>query len=114
VGLARHKENGFDFGREASIHERHLEFVLVVGDGANATHDDAGSALGRVADQQAVERNYFDIGAAVHHFVEHFDALFDSEKRLLFVVAQDSDDELVEECRRSVDEIQVTAGDGVE
>ena len=53
--FARHEEYGFDFGREPAIHESHLQFVLVVGDGANAADNDAGAALGRVAHQQSVE-----------------------------------------------------------
>ncbi len=83
-------------GREAAIHEGHLQFVLVVGNGADAAHDDTGSALGCVVHQQAVEGNYFGIGDALDHFLQHFDAFFDAEERLLFVVAQDGDDELVE------------------
>lgn len=112
--FAGHEENGLDFGREPAIHEGHLEFVFVVGDGANAADDDAGSALGRIAHEQAIEGDHFDIGQAVDHFGEHVDALFDGEEGLLFVVAENGDDEPVEERGRPVDEIQVAAGDGVE
>ena len=64
VRLAGHEKDGFDFGPKAAIHERHLQFVFVIRDGADAAQDDAGAALGRVVHQQAVEGADLDVGEA--------------------------------------------------
>ena len=114
VGFGGQEEDGFDFGAEAAIHKGHLEFVFVVGDGADAADDEAGAAAGGVVGEQAVEGLDADVFAAGEGFADHFGALVDGEKRGFGFVSQDGNDEVVNETAGAADDVEVAVGEGVE
>ena len=114
MSFTGHQKDRFDLRLEPPIHERHLQLVFVVGNRADPTQNDAGAALRRVMDQQAVEGADFNIAETVHHFVQHLDALGDTEQRLLLFITQNGDDQFVEQRRAALDQIQVTVGNWVE
>src|SRR6202158_4953656 len=55
IRFARQHEYGFQARLEFAIHQRHLQFVLVIGNGANAAEDHPGVALAGVVGQQTVK-----------------------------------------------------------
>src|SRR5262245_45845458 len=55
IGFGCHQEDGFDFRRESSVHQRHLQLEFVVGDGANATDDHLRLLLTGIMDQKSIE-----------------------------------------------------------
>jgi hypothetical protein len=114
VGLAGHQEDGFDFGPQPAIHQRHLEFVFVVRDGANTSQNDACAALGHIVHEQAAEGSHFDVRKIDGHFPQHFDSFFQTEERPLFIVAEDGDDQAIEQSRPALDQIQVAVGNWIE
>src|SRR5207249_4706949 len=59
------KKDGLDLGGEVAVHQRHLEFVLEVRDGPQATNDHRGPDLLRELGEQALERLHLD--AFVRH-----------------------------------------------
>lgn len=109
-----HHENGFHIGFEPSIHERHLELVLVVGDGANAAQDGVGIAPAHIVHQKPIEEIHFHIGPLAGDFTEHFRALARGEERRLVQILEDGDDEAVEDARAAGNEVQVPVGHGIE
>ncbi len=54
------------------------------------------------------------MGRSRDHFLQHLDALFHAEQRPLFVVAENGDDQAVEQSRAALDQIQVAVRDGIE
>ena len=113
-GFAGQEEDGFDFGTEAAVHEGHLEFVFVVGDGADAADDEAGAAAGGVVGEQAVEGFDADVFAAGEGFADHFGALVDGEQGGLGFVAENGDDEVIDDAGGAADDVEVAVGEGVE
>src|SRR5580704_7484606 len=56
VLLTRHQEDRLDLRPQPPVHERHLPFQLIVGDGPHSAHDHGRSARSRVVHQQPIER----------------------------------------------------------
>ena len=108
-----HHEDGFDVGLETAVHERHLEFVFVVGDGADAAEDDLGVAAADIVDEQAVEEIDFDVGPFAGDLAEHFRALGSGEERGFVEVLEDGDDEAFEDACAASDEVQMPVGNRV-
>src|SRR5450755_4251460 len=50
-----HHEHRLQTGLEFAIHQRHLQFILIVADGANAAHNDLGLDAQRVVHGEAIE-----------------------------------------------------------
>ena len=86
-------------GPQPPVHERHLQFVLVIRDGPDAAQQNGGPVRGRVIHQQPVEGIHPHVGVAAQHLAKHLDALFDGEQRLLVLVPQYGDDQAVEQTR---------------
>jgi len=101
---------GFQF----AIHERHLQFVFVIRDGANASKDYPCAPLAGVIDQQALENVDFDSGPLLGDLAKHFDAFGNGEERLLVDILQHCDDHQVEHFLAAFDEVEVAVGDGIE
>src|SRR2546427_13270328 len=57
VLLVRHEEHRLDGRPQLAVHERHLELVLEVRHGADATHDAVGALAGDEVDEEPVERD---------------------------------------------------------
>src|SRR5260370_33121568 len=53
ISFAGQHEHSFQARLEFAIHQRHLQFVLIIGDGANAAQDHPGVALAPIVDHQA-------------------------------------------------------------
>ena len=68
----------------------------------------------RIIDEKAVERSYFHVRVRLDDFLDHLDALFDGEKRLLRIVFQDGYDQPLSHPAAARNQIQVPVGDGVE
>ena len=104
----RHHEHGFDVGRQAAIHQSHLEFVFVVGDGANSTNDDLRLLLSRVVHQQAVKHIDFDVPESRLQDLAHdLDALFHGEQRRLLRIGENRNDDVIEQPGAALDDIDV-------
>ena len=101
-------------GLQPPVHERHLQFVFVIRNRANAAQQHGGRARGRVIHQKPVEGIHLHVGVNVHHFAKHLDALFHGEERLLGVVPQDRNDQPVEHPRAPLDQVEVAVGNRVE
>ena len=63
-------------GLQPAVHQRHLQFVLVIRNGPDAAQQNGSRARGGVIHQQPVERIDFHVGVNVHHLAKHFGALF--------------------------------------
>src|SRR6266478_585238 len=75
ISFAGQHEDGFQARLEFAIHQGHLQFVLVVGDGANAAQDHPGVALARIVNEQPVEDFDFDAGPLPGYFAQHLHTL---------------------------------------
>src|SRR5262249_47525657 len=84
------------------------------GDGADAADDQMGAAGGGVVDQQAFERSDFDVGIGAHHFAEHLRSFFDAEQRILGLIAEYSDNEMLHQAAGPGDQVEVAVGDRIE
>lgn len=118
VSLRRHHEDGLDARLKSAVHERHLQLVLVIGDGADAAHDGVSLLLDGVLHQEPLEaidrqaaRARLD---AAERVAQNRLPLFDREQRLLLRVDDDGDDDLVEEVAAATDDVEVTVRDGIE
>src|SRR5215467_7331416 len=111
VSFSGHHEDGFNARFESAVHQRHLKFVLVVGDGAYAAHDYICLLGHRVFDEQSAERIDFDGATSfvdtLDDFVEHLLPLVDSEERSLIRIYEDADDYLVEEFAAALDDVEM-------
>ena len=107
-------EDGVD-PRQALVHLRHLQLVLEVGDGPQALHDDLRTVVACEVDDEALERLDPHVAQVAEGVAEHLPALLQVEARLrLLRVAGDRHDDAVEMARRSLDDVDVAIGDGVE
>jgi len=107
-------EDGLDFGAELAVHERHLQFVFVVGDGADAADDDFGVQAAHEVDEEAVEGVHFDAGDAVRAAEDELHPLRDGEQRRLPFVLQHRHHDHVEQLRRPADDVEVSVRHRVE
>ena len=110
-----HQEDGVDLGGKASVGVRQLQLELEVAHGPEATDHEPGPLPASELDGQALER------LDRHRAAEIGDTGLDErhplgcrEKGLLGGVAQDANDEPIEEARRAADDIEMRVGDGVE
>src|SRR5579871_1189153 len=114
-----HEKHSLDFHVQSLVHGHHLEFILEVGHGAQAAHDDAGAHfLGEFHLQFLVERHDFDRGASGRQrrrlVAHHLDAFLDRKKRRLGRVGRNADDEMIDELDRALDDIEMTQSDRIE
>src|SRR5215469_10392597 len=71
ISLGRHHEDCFQMRLEFAVHQGHLQFVLIVADGANTTQDRFGLLLHRVIHQQPLEYVDADVFVGPNHFFQH-------------------------------------------
>ena len=113
IGLPGQHKNGFQARLEFAIHQRHLQFVFVVRNSADAAKDHASAAFASVIDEQSFEHIHFDVRPFLGDFAQHLHALGHAEQRLLFRVAEHGHDQEIEHFLAALDQIQVAVGDRV-
>ena len=92
----------------------HLELPLEVRDHAQPLHHRLRVVLARELDDELGEDVDDDVVAARERVLEERDPLLDGEERLLVRrVADDADDDAVEDRRRAPDDVDVPVRDGV-
>lgn len=96
-----------------AVQQRHLQFRLVIGDGANPSQNDIGAALAGVVDEQSIERIHFHVAEFRGRFPQHFLALLHAEQRLLLAVSENRDNEMVKQAATARDQIQVPVSRGI-
>src|ERR1700721_76918 len=106
----RLQEDCLDLWREAAVHERHLEFVLVVGDGSDATQNSRGADGPGEVHHEAVEGGHRDIVQRARGPLQHFYAFRDREERILDGVVEHSYYEVLEELRSAHDQVPMAVG----
>src|SRR5262249_26282440 len=97
----------------------HLEFVLEVRHGAQATNDDVGAHFLSEFDQQHLERLHFDRGAVVAgqlcRFVfDDLDTLLKREQWRLRRIGRHPDDEMIDELHRPADNVEMAERERIE
>src|SRR6202522_893971 len=114
VLLGGQHKNGFDVRLDFAIHHGHLQFVFVIGDGADAADDDGGAFSAGVVHQKAVENVNLHVVPFEGRGLKHLDAFLFGEQRIFFEVVGDGDNQLSKNIGRASDEIQVAIGDRIE
>src|SRR2546421_7157473 len=114
VLLVRHEEHRLDGRPELPVHQRHLELVLEVRDGADTAHDAVGALARDQVDQEPVERDDAEVAEPGCRLVDHLEALLDREQRLLRGIRDDRDDQLVEDLEAALDDVDVAVVYGIE
>src|SRR2546426_11258733 len=114
VLLVRHQEDGLDGAAELPVHQRHLKLVLEIGDGADPPHDAVGSLARDQIDQEAVEGDDAEVAELRRGLVDHLQPFLHGEERLLRRIGDDRDDELVEDLKAALDDVDVAVVHGVE
>ena len=114
VRLGRHHEDRLDLRVESSVHERHLQLVLEIGNGPKPADDDVSVSIPRIVDEESSKCVDLDAGLIAEDFASRGDALLGGEQRGFVHVDQDGDDDPVEEFRSTLDDVDVAVGEGVE
>jgi len=114
VSSGRLEEDCLDFGGETAVHQRHLELVLVVGDGADAAQDGHGADLAGEIHHEPVECGYRDVSQVTRRFVQHLRPLGDGEERVLDGIAENRNGQVLKKLGAARDQIQMTVGGRVE
>src|SRR5216683_1383021 len=101
-----------------AIHERHLQFIFVVGNGPDTADYRVCLLRDSVVNQQTLEGIDANVTTTsvdlLQHLSEHVAAFFDAKKRLLFRIDENSNDYLVEEFAATFDDVEMTIRDGIE
>ena len=109
-----HQVDGLDLGCEALVEVPHLELPLVVRDGTDSLDERDGAPLARVLDHEGRERGDDHVRQVVERVSQERHALRHREGGLLVRgLADDRDDEPVEEGRRPPDHVDVPQRDRV-
>src|SRR6266850_7743457 len=70
VRFAGKHKHGFQPRLELAIHQRHLQFVFVIGNGADAAENHAGMPLARIVHEQTFEHAHFHISPLLGDFAK--------------------------------------------
>jgi hypothetical protein len=93
----RNQEHGFETLVQLAVHQRHLELVFEIADGAKTAYHEVGTDVSGKIDQQAVKRLDIDPILAGNDLREEGDALAEREERLLALDICHSDDQSIDE-----------------
>src|SRR5260221_3375186 len=107
VWFSRNHENGFQPRLEFAVHQRHLQLVLVIRDGANPAQDYTCAALPRVVRQEALENVHFYARPMLGHLAQHLHALAHAEKRLLLGILEHRHNDEVEHFFAPLDQVEM-------
>jgi hypothetical protein len=108
-----HDEDGFD-GGDFAVGERDAEFVVEVGEIAEAAEYGGGLAFFDELNRKAFVGLDGDVGEAAGEGAEEREAFVDGEEELLFGIDADGDDEAVEELSAAVNDVDMTKCGGIE
>src|SRR4051794_60691 len=111
---AGHHVDRLDLRREVAVELVHLELPLEIGYDAQALHDHLRVPAAREVDDELLEDVDLDVADRRQLVAQELDALLDREHRLLVVgIADDADDDPVEDPRGALDHVDVPVRDGV-
>src|SRR5438093_1459758 len=96
------------------VHQRHLEFVLEIADGAETADDERSTDLLREIDEKAVEFLYLNPFVVADVVADERHPLLEREQRTLGAVVGDGDDERVHKFVAAANEIFVAARERIE
>src|SRR5688572_26400330 len=112
---ARHDVHRLDLGGQQVVEAVHLELPLEVGDHAEALHHRPGAVLAREVDDELAEDVDEDVVQPGEGILQERDALLHGEQRLLVLrVADDADDDPIEDRGRAPDHVHMPQRDRVE
>src|SRR5258705_7378001 len=109
-----HHEHGLEAFGHVSIHQRHLELVLEIADGAEPANVERGAHFFGKIDEQAFERSDFDAFLVRSRESYELDTLFNRKQRFFCRVDCDGDDEMIDELAAPPDQILMAPRDRVE
>src|SRR2546421_6431430 len=110
VRLSRQHENGFESRLQLAVHQSHLQFVLIIGDGANTAQNHAGATLPRIVHQQSIKYVDFHTAPGAGDLAKHLDAFRNGKQRSLVGVAQHADYERGEHLFAALGKVKVAVG----
>src|SRR5215213_3994312 len=110
----RHHVDRLDLRREVAVELVHLELPLEIRDDAQALDDHLRFPAAREVDDELLEDVHLDVPDRCQLVAQELDPLLDREHRLLVVrIADDADDDAVEDPRRARDHVDVPVRDRV-
>ena len=112
--FGRHHEHRLQPRLEFAVHQRHLEFVFVVADGANPAQDGARLDAQRVVHRKAVEGVDRHVVKALGHRLQHLAAVGHAEQRIFLRIAQNGDHQFVEDLAATLDQVEMAVGRRIE
>src|SRR2546421_11990914 len=74
VGQPRQHEHRFEAIFEFPVHQRHLQFVLIIADRANSAENHPSATFAGIVDEQPAKDVYLDVRPLPGHFAYHLDA----------------------------------------
>src|SRR5919106_341765 len=111
---ARHQVHRLDLGSEVAVEVVHLELPLEIRDRAQALDHRRRAPAARELDDELREDVDLDVVLARERVLEKTHPLLDREQRLLVQrVADDADDDALEDRRRAPDDVEVPVRDWV-
>jgi hypothetical protein len=108
------RKRGLELRRQPPVHHRHLQLVLEVRQRAEAPQDEGRLPPARVVHEEAVEAVHGDVRPRRDGLAQERQTLLDREHRLLVLVPEDRDDELVHELAAAADEVEVAVRHRIE
>src|ERR1051326_3368037 len=111
---ARHHVDSLDLRRERPVELVHLELPLEIRDDAEPLHDRLRLPLAREIDDELPEHVHLDVVQVRERFIQEGDALVEREhRRLVMRIADDADDDTIEDSGGAFDHVDVTERHGV-
>src|ERR1035438_6327321 len=109
-----HHEHRFQTRLEFAVHQRHLEFVLIVAKGANAAQDDPRLDAQRVVHGETVKSVHRHVVKVRSHSLQHLATIGDAEQRVFLGIPKNGNHQLVENPAAALDQVQMAVGGRVE
>ena len=105
AGVQKH---GINFGCQMAVHASHLCFVVVIGDRAQASHNDTRALGVHKVTQQTGQRQDTHIAQILRHFLGHGQTLVQCEQRFFMMCGGHGHHHFVKHLRRSIDHVFMT------
>ncbi len=96
------------------VHAGELEFVLEVGNRAQAAQDHAGTRFAHEVGKQRGKALDFDVGEACQGQTRERDAVVQTDARSLAGALGNADDDAIEQGRSAADQVDVAVRDRIE
>lgn len=108
-----HEEDRLYIWGEVPVHGGHFEFILEIGDTAQATKDGVALLCGGEVDEETIER-FHSNRLSWEGLPDHVDPFFDGEQWGFADIDGQRDDDLIEQIQTAFDDADVAVGQGVE